>query len=133
MGIFVVLLPSSFTCMAVSAYDPMPSLLRPRDTPLYVCAASSLSMPLLMDIMAASTSWQVNNVAMNIGLHGSFWIMVFSLYPGVGFFWVHYSGSFSMLCLPLCNPMDCSTPGFPVLHYLPKFAQTHVHWVSDAV
>ena len=29
--------------------------------------------------------------------------------------------------------MDCSTPGFPVLHYLPEFAQTHVHWVSDAI
>ena len=28
--------------------------------------------------------------------------------------------------------MDCSTPGFPVLHYLPEFGQTHVHWVSDA-
>ena len=27
----------------------------------------------------------------------------------------------------LCNPMDCSTPGFPVLHYLPDFAQIHVH------
>ena len=33
----------------------------------------------------------------------------------------------------LCNPMDCSTPGFPVLHYLLEFAQTHVHWVSDAI
>ena len=30
--------------------------------------------------------------------------------------------------LTLCNPMNCSTPGFPVLHYLPEFAQTHVHW-----
>ena len=29
--------------------------------------------------------------------------------------------------------MDCSMPGFPVLHYLPEFAQTHVHWVSDAI
>ena len=29
--------------------------------------------------------------------------------------------------------MDCSTPGFPVLHYLPGFAQTHVHRVSDAI
>ena len=29
--------------------------------------------------------------------------------------------------------MDCSTPGFPVLHYLPEFAQTHVHRVSDAI
>ena len=30
-------------------------------------------------------------------------------------------------------PMDCSTPGFPVLHHLPQFAQTHVHWVGDAI
>jgi len=29
--------------------------------------------------------------------------------------------------------MDCSTPGFPVLHHLPGFAQTHVHRVSDAI
>ena len=29
--------------------------------------------------------------------------------------------------------MDCSTPGFPVLHYLLEFAQTHVHWVDDAI
>ena len=29
--------------------------------------------------------------------------------------------------------MDCSTPGFPVLHYLLEFAQTQVHWVSDAI
>ena len=33
----------------------------------------------------------------------------------------------------LCNPMDCSTPGFPVLYCLPEFAQTHVHWVGDAI
>ena len=29
----------------------------------------------------------------------------------------------------LCHPMNCSTPGFPVHHCLPEFAQTHVHWV----
>ena len=29
--------------------------------------------------------------------------------------------------------MDCSAPGLPVLHYLPEFAQTHAHWVSDAI
>ena len=33
----------------------------------------------------------------------------------------------------LCDPMDCSMPGFPVLHHLLKFVQTHVHWVSDAI
>ena len=36
-------------------------------------------------------------------------------------------------CLTLCNPMDCSTTGFPVLHHLLEFAQSHVHWVSDAI
>ena len=29
--------------------------------------------------------------------------------------------------------MACGMPGFPVLHYLPEFAQTHVHWVGDAI
>ena len=33
----------------------------------------------------------------------------------------------------LCNPMNYSTPDFPVLHYLPEFGQTHIHWVSDAI
>ena len=34
--------------------------------------------------------------------------------------------SVSQSCLTLCDPMDCSTPGLPVLHHLPKLAQTHV-------
>ena len=33
----------------------------------------------------------------------------------------------------LCSPMNCSISGFPVLHYLLEFVQTHVHWVSDAI
>ena len=36
-------------------------------------------------------------------------------------------------CLALCNPVNCSTPGFPVLHYLSESPQIHVHWVSDAI
>ena len=35
--------------------------------------------------------------------------------------------------LTFCNPMDCSTPGFLVLHHLPELAQTHVHWVIGAI
>ena len=31
------------------------------------------------------------------------------------------------------TPEDCSTPGFPVLHYLLEFAQTHAHWISGAI
>ena len=33
----------------------------------------------------------------------------------------------------LCDPMDCNTPDFPVLHHLPELDQTNVHWVGDAV
>ena len=33
----------------------------------------------------------------------------------------------TQLCLTLCDPMDRSTPGFPVHHQLPEFTQTHVH------
>ena len=36
-------------------------------------------------------------------------------------------------CLTLCNPIDCSAPGFPVFHCLPEFAQTHVHWVGHTI
>ena len=36
-------------------------------------------------------------------------------------------------CPALCNPMDCSRPDFPVLYHLPELAQTHVHWVYDAI
>ena len=35
--------------------------------------------------------------------------------------------------LTLCEPIDCSTPGFPIHHHLLELAQTHVHWVSDAI
>ena len=41
--------------------------------------------------------------------------------------------SVAQLCPALCDPMDCSTPGFPVLHHLLEFAQTHVRWVGDAI
>ena len=37
------------------------------------------------------------------------------------------------LCLILCDPMDCSTPGLPAHHQLPELAQTHVHQVGDAI
>ena len=41
--------------------------------------------------------------------------------------------SVAQSCLTLCDPMDCSTPGFPVHHQLPKLTQTHVHGVGDAI
>ena len=50
---------------------------------------------------------------------------------------VHTTGagccSVSQSCQTLCDPMDHSTPGSPVLRYLPEFTQTHIHWVDDAI
>ena len=47
-------------------------------------------------------------------------------------FLLHCS-SVAKLCLTLCDPVDCSTPGFPVYHQLLEPAQTHVHRVGDAI
>ena len=43
------------------------------------------------------------------------------------------SVQFSRSHVRLCDPMDCSMPGFPVHHQLPELAQIHVHWVSDPI
>ena len=48
--------------------------------------------------------------------------------------WLLRSFVVSLLsCVQLCDPMDCSAPGFPFPQHLPEFAQTHVHWVGDAI
>ena len=41
--------------------------------------------------------------------------------------------SIAQSCPTLCNPLDCSTPRFPVHHQLLDLAKTHVHRVSDAI
>ena len=46
--------------------------------------------------------------------------------------WVCFCCSVAQSCPTLCNPRDCSMPGFPVFHHLPEIDQTHVHWVGDA-
>ena len=41
--------------------------------------------------------------------------------------------SVTQLCPTLCNPMDCSMPGFLVPYHLLEFTQAHVHWVRNAI
>ena len=61
----------------------------------------------------------------------TYWLFNFRL---VDFFLPQFSVVAQLLsCVDSLNPMDCSTPGFPVLHCLTEFAQTHVHWVGDAI
>ena len=47
------------------------------------------------------------------------------------FLWAHGPVQFSRLTL--CNPVDCSTPGFPVRHHLLEPIQTHGHHIGDAI
>ena len=50
--------------------------------------------------------------------------------------WMKVKVQFSLVtqsCPTLCDPMDCSTPGFPVHHQLPELTQTHIHQVGDAI
>ena len=88
-------------------------------------------------VIATSCQWWVEGV--------EFWMIRFAKqtcaqfgserFPSCSTF-----GTFALFCCSvakshptLCNPVDCSMSGFPVLHHLPGFAQTHVHWVSDAM
>ena len=57
-----------------------------------------------------------------------FWVSSLSMVRTTSMF-----SSVTQLCLTLCDLMDHSTPGFPVHHQLPELAQTHVHWVGDAI
>ena len=65
------------------------------------------------------------------------WTLVSCIAGGFCFYHLSHQGiqfsSVTQSCLTLCDPVDCSTPGFPVHHQLQEFAQIHVHWVSDAI
>ena len=50
--------------------------------------------------------------------------------------WMKVKVQFSLVtqsCPTFCDPMDCSTPDFPVHHQLPELTQTHIHQVGDAI
>ena len=50
------------------------------------------------------------------------------------FTYIHFQfSSVTQSCPTLCDPVNCSMPGFPVLHYLLEFAQIHVYWVLEAI
>ena len=59
--------------------------------------------------------------------------LTFSLCGSLDLKWICCCCSVAQSCPTLCDPMDCSTPGFPVLNHLLEFAQTHVHWDGDAI
>ena len=56
-------------------------------------------------------------------IHSYMYYIIYNLFSSVQ----------SLRRVRLCYPMDCSMPGLPVHHQLPELAQTHVHWVGDAI
>ena len=60
------------------------------------------------------------------------WTIIQKLSFCFTYFSIQFS-SVAQLCPALCDPMDCSTPGFPVHYRFQELAQTHVHWVGDAI
>ena len=67
-----------------------------------------------------------------IGYNRVLSFLCYGVGPSWYLFYICSCCSVSKSYLTLCDPMNCSTPCFPVLHCLPEFAQTHVHWVSFA-
>ena len=61
--------------------------------------------------------------------HRSFAQTTYSFFVELPDIWCSVAQS----CPILYDLMDCNKPGFPVLHYLPEFAETHVHWVGEAI
>ena len=58
-----------------------------------------------------------------------------ALYPSIFQLFSHHCqfSSVAQSCPTLCDPMGCSIPAFPVHHQLLELAETHVHWVGDAI
>ena len=92
--------------------------------PTYACPKISIWCPRVVEREGASPSRALQTMhiireCFQRTMGGSWTWVQFSLVP--------------QSCPTLCNPMDCSPPGFLVHHQLPEFTQTHVHQVSDAI
>ena len=77
---------------------------------------------------------------LNYFFHDSIRVLVgiFLKIPSIKIIWkspvqMFISSVVTQSCPTLCDPMDGSTPGFPIHYQLSEFTQTHVHWVSDAI
>ena len=81
----------------------------------------SVSLPVKWECLASS-SWHKGKDSVTDGAALSNFHMLMS-----------HCRSVTESCPTLCDPMDCSTPGLPVPHHLLELAQTHDHWVGDAI
>ena len=96
------------------SYDP----LLPRDSSQFMISRS-LKLLSLWPSENKWSNWSLYSLICPISFQSIFVSVQFS--------------SVSQSCPTLCDPMNRSTPGFPVHHHLPEFTQTHVHQVRDAI
>ena len=105
---------------------------------LIVSYKAKYTFPLWSKILAP---WYLPKGAENLCLHKNLHTDVYSTFTHNGQKLDATKRFFSECCCcsvtqprpNLCDPMDCSTLGFPVLHYIPQFAQIQVHWVDNAI
>ena len=102
---------------------------------LYVRHIYSLTLCCLFILFMVSWWTKVSNFNTGKLINLSFMVRLslVSYLASLSVSWVLLLCSVAKWYPTLSDPMDCSTPGFPILHYLLEFAQTHVHWVSDAL
>ena len=76
-----------------------------------------------------TNTWKLNSTHLNLWVKEDFWRKKRNEDENIKICYCSITKSHPTLC----NPMDYSIPGFPVLHYLLDFVQTHVHWVDDTI
>ena len=103
------------------------------DVALELCGHNFLKT--LMDVRADAVASSVELRLLGFTWSNIIWWMgnvLCKLYVYYQFSW-DCCCSATQLCPTLCNPVDCSMPGFPVNHKLLELAQTHVHRIGDAM
>ena len=118
--------PTWHLCLACGLVNPVPSSVPPPQVPntfrsIREQAGEDRPIPLRRSwsARAGPRCW--------VGPWGGLAFSASTLTPSVQL------SSVAQSCPTLCDPMDCSTPGFPVHHQLPELTHTHIHRVSDAI
>ena len=108
--------PSSFYCLQALSVDST------RKTPTADTSVTHLSISVIIIISPIyHLCIHLSPIYVSIICLSSYYLYIYYLsiiYP---------FSSVAQSCLTLCDPMVCSTPGFPVHHQLPELAQTHIH------
>ena len=91
--------------------------------------------PVLLQLLISNTLWREIRLERHCVFQGNWWNRSLDRYfqEPISWFQSFSSVQFSLSIMSLCDPTDCSMPGFPVHPQLLELAQAHVHWVGDAI